>query len=431
MLRGRLIEKIQKIESERGSAAKRTPTAKERTQEKQRPVTPRSPKEYDEKAFLRALNTPLPASTSPAPRRREREKATPAVTPVVPRRRTTRTFSVVRLLIGFLAIAFAAGAVYTRCQGQVNCVGVCREYVEGMQKFMMVHSQQGLNYLQSKSAAANEYVGKHRKEVLHMCKASASRGMKSLIRLQRVVQEAIASTVRSVEGGQRSSEEKSKHLFDGKLNRAVLQSVLGQRRGEEWDQLNLQVANLWQGERMSESKANTILFACDSQSACQHLEAELAAAAPVESTLILSPGDLAAGKGELQARLSHFLKSQPRGVVLIPNIDKAPFSSLSVLCAAMGEYGAFELDGSDVSTSGATFLLTWLAPPAIMQEDSAYSFTTAAKKELVLLLLRSATHTDGSSSLPEGAEDVRAQVHAFRRRIDLVALSQTLETNSE
>jgi hypothetical protein len=427
VLRGRVIEKLQEMEAEKRPSPKRPPAPERPLPERQRPSTPRSPKTlFDQKAFLRAINTPLPASTSP----RRREKSIPAATPVMPTRHENKPFSIVRLLIVFLLIALASGAVYTRCQGQyVDCIGVCRKYATDVQSLITLHTQQGLDYLQSKATAAHGHISKRGNELLFRCKNSITHGIEALKRLLHSVQKALPS--RSVAilgggGGQESREDKKRYEFDGSLNKAVLQSVLGQRRSEEWDQLNLQVANLWQGERVSNNKANTILFACESQSACQHLEEELAAAAPVESTLILSSGDVAAGKGELQARLSHFLKAQPRGVVLIPNIDKAPFSSLSVLCAAMGEYGAFELDGSNVSATGATFLLTWLAPPAIAQEDSAYSFTTAAKKELVLLLLKSATHALGSSNQPDGMEDARAQVHAFRRRIDVVVLSESI-----
>ena len=200
--------------------------------------------------------------------------------------------------------------------------------------------------------------------------------------------------------------------FDGRLNPAVLSTIMGgANEGGAWEELQNSLADAWTGEKIAadNSKANVILFVCGSSTSCATTVDELTSAAPLASTLPLSSVDFANGKGPLQSKLARFLKAQPRGVVLIPDVDKIATRELSVLSNVMGEYGALTMDGETILSSGATFLLTWQGPPAVLAEDSETSFTLAAKRDLTLLLR-------GSS----GEEAARGVADSFRRRIDLV-----------
>jgi hypothetical protein len=199
--------------------------------------------------------------------------------------------------------------------------------------------------------------------------------------------------------------------FNGKLNTAVLNSVLRTNQGEGWEELDLSLTDAWAGGKAAAdtSKANVVLFVCGS---CEHTVTELSAAAPVASTLILNQVELTSGKGHLQSRLARFLKEQPNGVVVVPEVEKIPLDILPVLNNVMGEYGAVMRDGEEISAADATFLLTWEAPPAILAEDSETSFSLAAKKDLTLLM---------REDLEDDDEAGQAVIDSFRRRIDLVA----------
>lgn len=149
---------------------------------------------------------------------------------------------------------------------------------------------------------------------------------------------------------------------------------------------------------------------CGSPAGCTAALDELSVAAPLNSTLVLGPGDINAGKGELQAKLARFLRGEPHGVVVLPAVDKVPLGVLSVLNGVMGEYGAVMRDGEEISSTGATFILTCQAPPGILAEESDSDLSMAVKKDLTLLLKGE-----------EEDEAAWAIVNSFRRRIDLVA----------
>ena len=206
--------------------------------------------------------------------------------------------------------------------------------------------------------------------------------------------------------------------FDGRLNKAVLNAVVR----KNWEELNIVLQEVWNGGKAAseQSKANVVLFVCGSPAACSHAAQQLSAAGPPQATLTLSPAELSSlvtndsqAKGSLQSMLAAFLKRQPHGVVLIPGVDKIPISVLPVLNNVMGEYGSLIVDGESVSSTDATFLMTWLGPGAVVAEDSEPAFSLAAKKDLTLLL-----RGEG-----EGGDDevVMAVTDAFRRRIDVVA----------
>lgn len=110
--------------------------------------------------------------------------------------------------------------------------------------------------------------------------------------------------------------------YTGKLNAAVLDGVLRTDQGASWTQLRQSMEDVWMGRKIAENKANAVLFVCGSREACATAVDELAVAAPKESTLVLTASDAAAGKGPLQAKLANFLQLQPRGVVVVSNIDK-------------------------------------------------------------------------------------------------------------
>jgi hypothetical protein len=204
--------------------------------------------------------------------------------------------------------------------------------------------------------------------------------------------------------------------FNGKLNTAVLKSVLRVNKGAGWEELDLSLTDAWAGGKIAAdtNKANVILFVCSSSSSnsCANTVSELSAAAPVASTLILNQVELTAGKGHLQSRLAQFLKQQPNGVIVVPDVEQIALDILPVLNNVMGEYGAVMRDGEEISAADATFLLTWQAPPGILAEDSETSFSLAAKKDLTLLM---------REDVDEDDEAGQAVVDAFRRRIDLVA----------
>ena len=172
------------------------------------------------------------------------------------------------------------------------------------------------------------------------------------------------------------------------------------------------MTDAWNGGKLSsdDSKANVVLFVCGSLNGCNTAVDDLSVAAPLNSTLVLGPGDFHAGRGELQAQLTRFLKAEPRGIILVPNVDKIPLGVLSVLNAVMGEYGALQRDGKEISATGATFLLTWQAPPGILAEATETDFSLAVKKDLILLMRGHAVD-----------EAAMAVVDSFRRRVDLVA----------
>ncbi len=211
---------------------------------------------------------------------------------------------------------------------------------------------------------------------------------------------------------QEGPSKSSSAAFNGKLNRAVLASILRTNKGAGWEELDLSLTDAWAGGKIAAdtSKANVMLFVCGNN--CANTVSELSAAAPVASTLVLNTAELQSGKGHLQSRLAQFLKQQSNGVIVVPDVEKISLDILPVLNNVMGEYGAVMRDGEEISAADATFLLTWRAPPAILAEDSETSFNLAAKRDLVTIMREDVDKDD---------EAGKAVLDAFRRRIDLVA----------
>jgi hypothetical protein len=174
-------------------------------------------------------------------------------------------------------------------------------------------------------------------------------------------------------------------VFSGAFNAAVLPRVLRADSGLEWDTIRDSLEDVWTGGYLAENeKANAILFACGSTTACSACFEELSVVAPHEATMTLTASELRElSPGSLQARLAAFLAEQPRGVVVIGGaIDRLQSSLLSVLSNAMSEGGALQRDGLEVPTTTATFFYCWEAPQAVMQEDSAAALSMAAKSAL-------------------------------------------------
>jgi len=146
------------------------------------------------------------------------------------------------------------------------------------------------------------------------------------------------------------------------------------------------------GRKIAENKANAVMFVCGSHAACTAAVEELAVAAPMEATLVLTANDAAEGRGALQSKLTEFLKYQPRGVVVVSNVDTLPPDTIPVLSNGMGEGGAYLQNGEQVSAMDATFFVTYEVPPGIMAEETAVDLSIQAKSSLYFAL------TTGDSS---------------------------------
>lgn len=115
-------------------------------------------------------------------------------------------------------------------------------------------------------------------------------------------------------------------------------------------------------------QANTVLFACGTDESCAYAAEHLGSTAPADSVLQLSASALSADRGKLQQQLAGFLREEPQGVVVVKGLDRLNPALLPVLINGMSEQGAYQHGGRSVAASGATFLLTWKAPQAVMAE---------------------------------------------------------------
>ncbi|KAL4527200.1 hypothetical protein Ndes2526B_g09091 [Nannochloris sp. 'desiccata'] len=357
-----------------------------------------SRKSIDKNIVQRALGTPLP--TTPAKSR------TVTAAPSGSRQRTrSRATSLLSLFASTLALWMALFLYVPLICMKVQCPP----------RVTQVHSK-AIDVTQNAVSDVTQWSIAHAARVKQ---TALVYGTKVTEQARKTSQEASAKLQELMEkirpdGGSLSSKSSSYAGFNGKLNTAVLKSIVRTNQGAGWEELDLSLTDAWAGGKIAAdtNKANVILFVCSSSSNCEETVSELSVAAPVASTLVLNQVELTSGKGHLQSRLAKFFKDQPNGVVVVPDVEQISLDILPVLNNVMGEYGSVMRDGEEISAADATFLLTWQAPPAILAEDSDTSFNLAAKKDLTLLMRED---LDGDD------EAGQAVVDAFRRRIDLVA----------
>ena len=203
------------------------------------------------------------------------------------------------------------------------------------------------------------------------------------------------------------------------LNPAVLESFIGKMRDDEaWRSVVSSLEDVWSMKsKISENKGNVVLFACTSKEGCAGTLDDLSAVAPPSSVLKLeiAPSQSAViEKGEIQERIATFLREHPRGVVIIPHVERWPYHLVSVLNNALGEGGSLMMDGESVKTHDATYLMTIEVPASVVEsQHSAPALTLSVKSHLQKKLIG----TDGDDDI------VHAVSNAFRRRIDVVAYS--------
>jgi hypothetical protein len=205
------------------------------------------------------------------------------------------------------------------------------------------------------------------------------------------------------------------------LNPAVLESLIGKMRDDDaWRSVVSSLEDVWSMKsKISENKGNVVLFACTNTEGCAGMVDDLSAVAPPSAVLKLeiSPSKSAViEKGEIQRRIATFLREHPRGVVIIPHVERWPYHLVSVLNNALGESGSLVMDGGSVKTHDATYLLTIEVPASIVEnQHSAPALTLSVKSHLQKKLIGN-----------YGDDDIVHTIsNAFRRRIDVVAYSST------
>jgi hypothetical protein len=219
------------------------------------------------------------------------------------------------------------------------------------------------------------------------------------------VEDAQASTMQWLE---RLDAKKTEKIHFDPLNKSVLESVILYNAG--YASVVSHLEDVWAGVHISSNdKANVVLFACTSSENCKELESDIASVSDAVHVLKILVDDRTS-RGDLQAQIASFLKDTPTGIVLIPHVERWSPTLLSVLNNCMGEGGSLIQDGSSVSTTSATWLLTARVDLGAEDLQSSVKLSLGVKGAL----------------LPKGKQEkdemAQAVLMAFRRRVDVVAL---------